>query len=99
MPRSKSVLRASTTKERVKRDVRRSAAPTTREKAAYHEAGHVVVGVLLRWAIREVSIARRGTLLGQVRHPRTLTDYWSAEEIASHACSLPSAAAPRSENA
>ena len=55
----------------------------TRECIAYHEAGHVVVGVLLRWAIREVSIVPFGNTLGHVRHPRSAVDYWSAEEIAS----------------
>lgn len=57
--------------------------PTRRECTAYHEAGHVVVGVLLRWAIREVSIVACGNTLGHVRHPRSAVDYWSAEEIAS----------------
>ena len=56
---------------------------TTRECIAYHEAGHVVVGVLLRWAIREVSIVPIGNTLGYVRHPRSAVDYWSAEEIQS----------------
>jgi ATP-dependent Zn protease len=58
-------------------------------KVAYHEAGHAVVGVLLRWAIRHVSIVPSGGTLGYIRHPRTLVDYWSPEEIASR-ISLPS---------
>jgi hypothetical protein len=54
-----------------------------RRTAAYHEAGHAVVGVLLRWAIREVSIIPDGESDGRVRHPRrSEVDYWLAEEVA-----------------
>lgn len=71
------------TKTPVGRPPNRWPAPrSARERLAYHEAGHVVVGVMLRWAIRTVSIAPEGYLTGYVRHPRTATDYWSAEDIA-----------------
>jgi ATP-dependent Zn protease len=55
---------------------------------AYHEAGHAVVGVLLRWAIRYVSIIPDDQTLGRVHHPRRSDlDYWSADEVKSvNAC-------------
>lgn len=62
----------------------RQRATSTRHAVAYHEAGHAVVGVLLRWAIKEVSIIPTLDTLGRVIHPRSFVDYWAAEEIASH---------------
>jgi hypothetical protein len=57
--------------------------PMQRYITSYHEAGHVVVGVLLRWAIREVSIIPEEDSAGRVRHPRkSELDYWLAEEVA-----------------
>ena len=80
MTRSKLVQKS---RERRSGAARRVQLSCTRECIAYHEAGHVVVGVLLRWAIREVSIVPCASTLGHVRHPRSSVDYWSAEEIAS----------------
>lgn len=58
---------------------------------AYHEAGHAVVGVLLRWAIRYVSIIPDDQTLGRVYHPRrSELDYWLAEEVKSPNASVPS---------
>jgi hypothetical protein len=55
-----------------------------RYASAYHEAGHAVVGVLLRWAIRDVSIVPDEQTIGRVRHPRrSELDYWLSEEVKS----------------
>ena len=48
--------------------------PKQRLNVAYHEAGHAVAGVLLRWAIREVSIGPINRLAGYIRHPRGVDD-------------------------
>jgi hypothetical protein len=61
---------------------RRQSSHKNRTRIAYHEAGHAVVGVVLRGAIREVSIGPDNDLSREVRHPRSRADYWSAEEIA-----------------
>ena len=83
MARSNHVPKRSATARRRKPVVSRRLARLTRERTAYHEAGHAVVGVLLRWAIKEVSIVPAYGMLGHVRHPRSAVDYWSVEEIAS----------------
>jgi ATP-dependent Zn protease len=58
--------------------------PMARYAVAYHEAGHAVVGVLLRWVIRYVSIIPDEQTLGRVYHPRrSKLDYWLAEEVKS----------------
>jgi ATP-dependent Zn protease len=59
-----------------------------RYAAAYHEAGHAVVGVLLRWAIRDVSIVPDEQTIGRVRHPRrSELDYWLSDEVKSEKAS------------
>src|SRR5438552_1950774 len=64
--------------------------PMARYAAAYHEAGHAVVGVLLRWAIREVSIIPDEQTIGRVRHPRrSELDYWLSDEVTSLKASAP----------
>ena len=73
-----------------------------RHAAAYHEAGHAVVGVLLRWAIRDVSIVPDEQTIGRVRHPRrSELDYWLADEVKSQKASAPTlnerVGIPRSE--
>ena len=58
--------------------------------AAYHEAGHAVVGVLLRWAIRDVSIVPDEQTIGRIRHPRrSELDYWLSDEVKSLKASAP----------
>jgi hypothetical protein len=65
--------------------------PMPRYAAAYHEAGHAVVGVLLRWAIRDVSIVPDDQTIGRVRHPRrSELDYWLSDEVKSLKASAPS---------
>lgn len=62
-----------------------------RYASAYHEAGHAVVGVLLRWAIRDVSIIPDEQTIGRVRHPRrSELDYWLSDEVKSPTASAPS---------
>jgi hypothetical protein len=62
-----------------------------RYASAYHEAGHAVVGVLLRWAIRDVSIIPDEQTIGRVRHPRrSELDYWLSGEVKSRTTSVPS---------
>lgn len=67
---------------KAKREPCQLASPT-RHAVAYHEAGHAVVGVRLRWAIKEVSIVRTADTFGHIIHPRSSVDYWAAEEVAS----------------
>jgi ATP-dependent Zn protease len=62
-----------------------------RYTSAYHEAGHAVVGVLLRWAIRDVSVIPDEQTMGRVRHPRrSELDYWLSDEVKSLKDSAPS---------